>query len=78
MKEKRQKCGEDMKLTGKQVKSGKRSKKFDVVAAVKSNARTVIGQPKPARVLSGKTLERQGLEHKLSLAEKLAGDVSNV
>ena len=53
-------------------KSGKRSKQFSVVLAVKGNARTQVGQPPPVRILSEKTLERQQTKHKATLARQLA------
>ncbi len=60
------------------AKPGKRRRRpevFSVVAAVKANARTRVGQPRPARVLEVKSREHQEKKHKPSVAERLrAGD----
>ena len=58
---------------GARKKTGKRSKAFNVVLAVKHNARAQVGQPSPARVFSEKTPERQRTKHKATFAEQLAG-----
>ena len=55
-------------------KRGKRSKAFSVVLAVKGNARTQVGQPRPARVLSEKSVERQQSKHKPTFAQQLSSD----
>ena len=57
-------------------KRGKRSKAFSVVLAVKGNARAQVGQPRPARVLSEKSVERQQTKHKPTFAQQLSSDDS--
>lgn len=59
-------------FTVKKRKSGRNHRdRFSAVLAVKENARTRVGQPPPARVLSSKVSARAAEKHKPSLAERL-------
>ena len=49
----------------------RRPKRFSVVAAVKANARTQVGQPKPARVFAEKKRDGES-KHKPTLARTLS------
>ncbi len=49
----------------------RRPKKFSVEKAVKANARTVVGQPKPSRVLTTTPKTGRDAKHKEKLEDIL-------
>lgn len=50
----------------------KKSKKFSVTKAVKSNARDMVGQPRPAKVIDDRARdEKRKARHKTTLSELL-------
>jgi hypothetical protein len=52
----------------------KKLKKFSVTKAVKSNARDVVGQPKPAKVIDDRAREeKRQARHKTTLGGLLTG-----
>lgn len=51
-----------------------RPKKFSVEKAVKANARTLVGQPKPARVLSTTPKTGRDAKHKEKLEDLLQNE----
>jgi hypothetical protein len=52
----------------------RRPKKFSVEKAVKANARTVVGQPKPSRVLTTTPKTGRDAKHKEKLEDLLEKD----
>lgn len=52
----------------------KKLKKFSVTKAVKSNARDVVGQPKPSKVMDDRAREeKRQARHKATLGNLLTG-----
>lgn len=52
----------------------KKLKKFSVTKAVKSNARDIVGQPKPAKVIDDRDrVEKRQARHKTTLGGLIAG-----
>ena len=49
----------------------KRKQVFSTVKAVKANARTKVGQPKPARILAAKPASGARAKYKETLADTL-------
>lgn len=55
----------------------KKLKKFSVTKAVKSNARDIVGQPKPERVIDDRARdEKRKARHKETLGDLLTGEES--
>jgi hypothetical protein len=52
----------------------RRSRKFSVEKAVKANARTVVGQPKPSRVLKTTPKTGRDAKHKPTLENLIETD----
>jgi len=53
----------------------KKPKKFSVTKAVKSNARDIVGQPKPAKVIDDRDrVEKRQARHKTTLGDLITAE----
>ena len=61
-----------MGMRGRTLATKKKLKKFSVTKAVKSNARDVVGQPRPAKVIDDRAKEvKRQTRHKTTLSDLL-------